>query len=85
VAVLVVVAVGVVMFGSLSGESQSYKDGYSVGGTVFVADGTGASPRQACTATALRSQKLGGKPAGDDAAQWIQGCVDSFANAQSDN
>ncbi len=85
VLVVVLVVVAVVMFGSLSGESQSYRDGYSVGGSVFTADSSGVSPRQACTAAALQGPKQGGKPAGDSSSQWIQGCVDSFENAQSDN
>jgi hypothetical protein len=85
VVVVVIVGVSVFMFGSLAGESQSYRDGYSVGGNVFTADGSGVSPRQACTAAAQRRQNLGGRPAGDSASQWIQGCVDSFENAQSDN
>jgi hypothetical protein len=85
VVVIVLVCIAVVMFGSLSGESQSYRDGYSVGGNVFTADGAGVSPRQACTAAAFREPKLGGKPAQDESSQWIQGCVDSFENAQSDN
>jgi hypothetical protein len=87
-AALVVVAVTVtlflLLFPSMSRQSQSYKDGYSVGGAVYAADGTAEfSAQQACKETELRGPHHGGLPAGANATQWMKGCVSSFALAQS--
>ncbi len=82
---LLALGAGIAMFASLSGESQSYKDGYSAGGSVFAADASQASPDQACRETALRGAHLGGTPAGDSSDKWIQGCVAGFESAQSGN
>ena len=83
--VVVVVALAVAVFASLSGESQSYKDGFSSGGAVLAADGSGASPEQACQKAAARPPDEGGVPSGEVTAQWITGCVAAFEGAQSDN
>ena len=83
--VLVIAAIGIAVFSSLSGKTQSYKDGFSSGGTVFAADGTGARPSQACRTAAARPPNYGGVPSGENVTQWINGCVVAFENAQSDN
>jgi hypothetical protein len=81
-----IIAVSVVLFSSLSGESQSYKDGYSAGGNVYAADGSAElAARPACTKTELRGPHHGGLPSGANATQWLKGCVDSFELAQSGN
>jgi hypothetical protein len=83
VVVALAVSLGVLLFPSMSRQSQSYKDGYSVGGAVYAADGMAElGAQQACRTTALRGPHHGGLPAGDNAAQWMKGCVASFALAQ---
>jgi hypothetical protein len=79
----VVVAIGLVLFSSISHQSQSYKDGYSVGGAVYAADASAQlGARQACKETELRGPHHGGLPSGANATQWIDGCVAAFALAQ---
>jgi hypothetical protein len=86
VLVVVIVGVGVVMFGSLAGESQSYKDGYPAGGTAFTSYGSADEDAlQACSTTELRRPSQGGRPPGDVSNQWLQGCEAGFNTAQSDN
>jgi hypothetical protein len=85
VAVLVVVGVAALMFASLSGESQSYKDGYSAGGNVYAADSGQTPPTDACQVAARRSPTDGGPAVGDNVSQWVQGCVAAFDASQGDN
>jgi hypothetical protein len=87
VAIAVVsIAIAVSLFASLAGESQSFRDGYSAGGSAYTAyaaySDTNITSDQAC-----RNEETGpgGRPAHDNPAQWIQGCVDAFNLAQSDN
>ncbi len=83
VVVAVVVSLGLLLFPSMSRQSQSYKDGYSVGGAVYAADGKAQlGAQQACKATELRGPHHGGLPAGANATQWMKGCVAAFALAQ---
>lgn len=83
---VVVVGVGLLIISSTSHESQSYKDGYSVGGAVYASDSTAQlAPRQACEATEHRGAGHGGPPPGTDAAQWIKGCTAAFTTAQDGN
>jgi hypothetical protein len=80
---VVTIAVVASLFASLAGESQSYKDGYSAGGTAYSAYGESNVPsEQAC-----RDEETGpgGRPAHDNPAEWVQGCVAGFNLAQSDN
>jgi hypothetical protein len=82
----VIVAIGFVLFSSMSHQSQSYKDGYSVGGAVYAADSSAQlGAQQACMKTELRGPHHGGLPSGANAAQWIHGCVAAFASAQGGN
>jgi threonine/homoserine/homoserine lactone efflux protein len=84
--ILVLFTIGLVIFSSISSESQSYKDGFSVGGAVYAADAAAQlDAQQACEATELRGPHHGGLPSGDNAEQWRQGCVAAFASAQADN
>lgn len=85
VLIVLVLGVGYAMFSSLSGESPSYKDGFSAGATVLASDGTGASPEQACRMASLHGGTVIGLPTGDDPAQWVKGCVAAFESAQNDN
>ena len=83
VVVALVVSLSLLLFSSTSRQSQSYKDGYSVGGAVYAADGKAQlGAQQACTATELRGPHHGGLPAGANATQWLKGCVAAFALAQ---
>jgi threonine/homoserine/homoserine lactone efflux protein len=87
---VVVVVIGVVvtasLFASLAGESQSFRDGYSAGGSAYTAyaaySETNITAEQACRNEATGP---GGRPPRDDPAQWIDGCVAAFNLAQSDN
>ena len=86
VVVIVILAIGLVVFSSMSQQSQSYKDGFSVGGAVYAADSTAQlGAHAACTKTERQGPHHGGLPAGANATQWIQGCVAAFASAQSGN
>jgi hypothetical protein len=83
VVIAVVVTLGLLLFPSVSRQSQSYKDGYSVGGAVYAADSSAQlGARQACKETELRGPHHGGLPSGANATQWIDGCVAAFALAQ---
>jgi threonine/homoserine/homoserine lactone efflux protein len=83
---VICIAVAVSLFASLAGESQAFRDGYSAGGSAYTAyaaySDTNITSDQSC-----RDEETGpgGRPAHDDAAQWIQGCVAAFNLAQSDN
>jgi hypothetical protein len=87
-AVIAVIALAVVvsLFASLAGESQSYRDGYSAGGPAYTAY-SASSTATITSEQACRDEETGpgGRPAHDNSAQWIQGCVDAFNLAQSDN
>ncbi len=86
VIVVVIIVIGLVLFSSMSRQSQSYKDGYSVGGAVYAADSTAQlGANAACTQTERRGPHHGGLPTGANATQWIQGCVAAFASAQGGN
>lgn len=86
VIVVISLAFAVTLFASLAGESQSFRDGYSAGGAAYTAyaaySDTNITAEQAC-----RDEESGpgGRPPHDDPAQWVQGCVDAFKLAQSDN
>jgi hypothetical protein len=83
VVVAVAVTLGLLLFPSMSRQSQSYKDGYSVGGAVYAADGAAElGAQQACKATELRGPHHGGLPEGANSTQWMKGCVAAFALAQ---
>jgi hypothetical protein len=83
---VITLAIVVSLFASLAGESQSFRDGYSAGGPAYTAyaasSGAGITSEEAC-----RDEETGpgGRPAHDNSAQWIQGCVDAFNLARSDN
>jgi hypothetical protein len=86
VVVVVIFVIGLVLFSSISRQSQSYKDGFSVGGAVYAADASAQlGAQQACKATELRGPHHGGLPHGDNAEQWQQGCIAAFASAQGGN
>jgi hypothetical protein len=86
VGVIVIFVIGLVIFSAMSSESQSYKDGYSVGGAVYAADGVAElDAQQACQGAERRGSHQGGLPPADNAEQWQQGCVAGFGAAQSDN
>ena len=86
VVVVVILVIGLVIFSSMSRQSQSYKDGFSVGGAVYAADGAAQlGAKQACEKTELRGPHHGGLPSSDNAAQWRNGCVAAFASAQGGN
>jgi hypothetical protein len=86
VVVVVVLGVGLAVFSSMSRQTQSYKDGFSAGGAVYAADSTAQlGARQACAATERISPKYGGLPSGENAAQWLKGCVAAFESAQDGN
>jgi hypothetical protein len=86
VSVAALIVISLALFFSLSRQSQSYKDGYSVGGAVYAADASAQlGAQQACKATELRGPHHGGLPVGANATQWMKGCVAAFALAQGDN
>jgi hypothetical protein len=86
IVVSVVIVVGLVIFSSMSRESQSYRDGYSIGGAVYASDAyVQVDAQQACKKAELHGPEQGGLPSGDDQTQWLKGCVAAFATAQSDN
>jgi hypothetical protein len=86
VVVVIALVIGLVIFSSISRETQSYRDGFSVGGAVYAADAAAQlSAQQACSETELRGAHHGGLPTGDNAEQWQEGCVASFASAQGGN
>jgi hypothetical protein len=83
---VITLAVVVSLFASLAGESQSFRDGYSAGGQAYTAysasSGGNITSEEACRDEATGP---GGRPAHDNSAQWIQGCVDAFNLARSGN
>lgn len=84
--VVLMIVIGLVLFSSISRQTQSYKDGYSVGGAVYAADSSAQlGARQACKKTELRGPHHGGLPAGGNATQWVKGCVAAFESAQGGN
>jgi hypothetical protein len=84
--VSVLIVVGLVLFSSMSRESQSYRDGYSIGGAAYAADASSqADAQQACKEAELKGPEEGGLPSGDDQTRWLSGCVAAFASAQSGN
>ncbi|HEX3565713.1 MAG TPA: hypothetical protein VHU17_10085 [Acidimicrobiales bacterium] len=87
-AVVAVISLALVvsLFASLAGESQSFRDGYSAGGPAYTAY-SASSEANITSEQACRDEETGpgGRPAHDNSAQWIQGCVDAFNLAQSDN
>ena len=86
VVVVVILTIGLVVFSSMSRESQSYKDGFSVGGAVYAADGAAQlGAQQACRKTERQGPHHGGLPTGDNATQWQKGCVAAFVSAQGGN
>jgi hypothetical protein len=86
VVVAAVIVTGLVLFSSMSRQSQSYKDGYSVGGAVYAADSSAQlGARQACEKTERRGPHHGGLPVGASTTQWLHGCVEAFASAQGGN
>ena len=82
---VVVFVIGLVIFSAMSRESQSYKDGVSVGGAIYASDSSAESAQQACKTAELRPPEHGGPPLHVNAQQWIQGCVDAFTSAQGGN
>jgi len=84
VVVVVVMGLGVLMFSSLSGESQSYRDGYTAGGPAYGFYGSEGA-EQACKTMELRGSGLGGLRPGDNSTQWLKGCVAGFNATQADN
>jgi hypothetical protein len=86
IVVVVALSVGLIVFSSISHQSQSYKDGFTAGGGVYASDSTAQlGARQACKVTERLSPNLGGLPLGANATQWLNGCVISFESAQSGN
>jgi len=85
VVVAAMIGLGAMMFSSMSGRSQSYRDGYSEGTYAYgVYSAEGAL--QACRTTELRrGSAFGGLPSGDNSTEWLQGCIAAFNAAQSDN
>jgi hypothetical protein len=79
----VLITVVISLFASLAGESQSFRDGYSAGGTAYSAYAeAGITSDQACRDEAAEPRV---RPVHDDPAQWVQGCADAFNLAASDN
>jgi hypothetical protein len=84
--VVVIIGVGLVVFSSISRESQAYKDGFSAGGAIYTSDAsTGESSQEACKAAEPRGYNHADLPHGDNATQWLKGCVDAFNTAQGDD
>lgn len=79
------IAVAVILFASLSGESASYRDGYTVGGSVYAADTAESNAQTACTAAEHGPVDVDGMPKGNVPSQWLKGCVAGFEAAQSGN
>lgn len=88
VAVLLLVvgiAVSVVLFSSLSSETASYRNGYTVGGSVYASDAAESNAQTACTAAEHDPVGVDGMPKGNVASQWLKGCEAGFEAAQSGN
>jgi hypothetical protein len=83
---VVILGVGLFVFSAMSRDSQSYRDGFSIGGAVYSTDSAsqeGAS--QACEKSEMRGPSRGGLPVGDNPTQWLKGCVAAFESAQGGN
>jgi hypothetical protein len=86
VVVVLLLVLGIVAFSSMSRTSQSYRDGFTAGPGVYASDSSvQLGARQACKATERVSAQYGGLPVGDNAAQWLKGCVTSFESVQAGN
>lgn len=83
VVVVVIIGLGTLMFSSISGQSQSYRDGYSAGGSAFGTYGSEGA-QQACKTMELRSPGLGGLAPRDNSAEWLKGCLAGFNATQAD-
>jgi hypothetical protein len=82
--VSVLIVVGLVIFSAVSRQSQSYRDGYSIGGQVYASDAYAqADAQEACKKAEVRGPGQEGLPSDDDPTQWLKGCVAAFASAQS--
>jgi len=81
--VVLLVAVAVVLFSSLSSETASYRNGYTVGGSVYASDSAQSNAHTACTAAEHDPVGVDGMPKGNVASQWLKGCEAGFAAAQS--
>jgi hypothetical protein len=84
VVVMSIIGFGAFEFSSLSSQTQSYRDGYSAGGSAYASYGS-ETAQQACKLTELRGPRLGGIPAGNSPTQWLQGCVAGFDAARADD
>jgi hypothetical protein len=82
VVVVLIIGLGTLMFSSISAEPQSYRDGYSAGGSAFGTYGPEGA-QEACKTMELRSSRLGGLPAHDNSAQWLKGCLAGFNSTQA--
>lgn len=83
--VVLAIAVTVVAFSSLGSETASYRNGYTVGGSVYASDSAESKAQTACTAAENDPVGVDGMPKGNVAAQWLKGCEAGFAAAQSGN
>jgi hypothetical protein len=81
--VVVAIAVTVVAFGSLGSESASYRNGDTVGGSVYASDSSESNAQTACTAAEHDPVGVDGMPKGNVPSQWVKGCEAGFAAAQS--
>lgn len=77
------IAVAVILFTSLSGETASYRNGYTVGGSVYASDTAEADAQTACTSAEHDPVGVDGMPKGNVASQWLKGCVAGFEAAQA--
>jgi len=84
IVISVIVGLLALQFASLSGESQSYRDGYSAGETAYGLYSS-ESAQQACKTMELRGSGLGGLGRGDNPTQWAQGCIASFNATAADS
>jgi hypothetical protein len=84
IVVTTIIGLGALMFSSLSGESQSYRDGYSSGESAYGLYGS-TSAQEACKLVEVHGSGLGGLGRGDNPAQWMKGCVASFNATQADS
>jgi hypothetical protein len=84
--IVVLIGVGLIVFSSMSRESQSYRDGYSVGGAVYSTVGSAdETPQYACEQAETSRVGQNGRTSSDNSTQWIKGCVAAFNSAQAGN
>jgi hypothetical protein len=83
--IVVAIAVTVVAFSSLGSETASYRNGYTVGGSVYASDSAQSNAQTACTAAEDDPVGVDGMPKDNVASQWLKGCEAGFAAAQSGN